>query len=179
VVPENDSGTRGQDARQKDRVPTALIGHQPKLWQRFFACSHLAPIAHRVTNDVPENAPSARLRMVRDTIQKAAARSDSSAAQITLIAVSKMHAAEAICPLLDAGHRVFGENRVQEAAAKWPELRVAYEGVELHLIGQLQSNKAAEAVALFTQLRRQALHAAQLVLIHPKTNEYAFQVLFP
>lgn len=66
-----------------------------------------------------------------------------------LIAVSKTHDADTIRPLLKAGHRVFGENRVQEAAAKWPALAEAYPGVELHLIGQLQSNKAADAVALF------------------------------
>ena len=71
---------------------------------------------------------------------------------VTLIAVSKTHPAEAIEPLLAAGHRVFGENRVQEAAAKWPELRARYDGVALHLIGQLQSNKADEAVALFDSI---------------------------
>ncbi|AIT07408.1 alanine racemase [Sphingomonas taxi] len=75
-------------------------------------------------------------------------------AAVTLIAVSKTHDAETIRPLLDAGQRVFGENRVQEAAAKWPALRDAYPGVALHLIGQLQSNKADEAVALFD-----AIHA--------------------
>ena len=75
-------------------------------------------------------------------------------ADVTLIAVSKTHDAETIRPLLDAGQRVFGENRVQEAAAKWPALRDAYPGVALHLIGQLQSNKAEEAVALFD-----AIHA--------------------
>ncbi len=68
---------------------------------------------------------------------------------VTLIAVSKTHPAEAIQPLLEAGHRVFGENRVAEAAAKWPALRDRYDGVALHLIGQLQSNKAEDAVALF------------------------------
>ena len=68
---------------------------------------------------------------------------------VTLIAVSKTQPAEAIEPLLAAGHRVFGENRVAEAAAKWPALRERYDGVALHLIGQLQSNKADEAVALF------------------------------
>ncbi len=68
---------------------------------------------------------------------------------VTLIAVSKTRPADAIRPLLDAGHRAFGENRVQEAAEKWPALRADYPGVELHLIGQLQSNKAEEAVALF------------------------------
>ena len=66
-----------------------------------------------------------------------------------MIAVSKTHPAEKITPLLEAGHRVFGENRVQEAQEKWPALREAYPDVELHLIGQLQSNKADEAVALF------------------------------
>ncbi len=73
---------------------------------------------------------------------------------ITLIAVSKTHPVEAIRPLLDAGHRAFGENRVQEAAAKWPVLRSEHPDVALHLIGQLQSNKAEEAVALFD-----AIHA--------------------
>jgi len=69
--------------------------------------------------------------------------------EITLVAVSKTQAAEAIAPLIEAGARVFGENRVQEAQAKWPALRERYPGVELHLVGQLQSNKADEAVALF------------------------------
>ncbi len=74
----------------------------------------------------------------------AAIRSD-----VTLVAVSKTYDADHIRPVLDAGHRVFGENRVQEAKLKWPALRQAYPGLELHLIGPLQSNKAAEAVALF------------------------------
>jgi PLP dependent protein len=68
---------------------------------------------------------------------------------VTLVAVSKTYDAEHIRPVLEAGHRVFGENRVQEARAKWPDLRQQYEGLELHLIGPLQSNKAAEAVSLF------------------------------
>ena len=68
---------------------------------------------------------------------------------MTLIAVSKTHPADRIEPLLAAGQRIFGENRVQEAQDKWPTLRVAYPDVELHLIGQLQSNKADDAVALF------------------------------
>jgi pyridoxal phosphate enzyme (YggS family) len=68
---------------------------------------------------------------------------------VTLIAVSKTHPAERITPLLDAGQRVFGENRVQEAQGKWPQLREAYPDAQLHLIGQLQSNKAEDAVELF------------------------------
>ena len=68
---------------------------------------------------------------------------------VTLIAVSKAHPAERIAPLLEAGHRVFGENRVQEAQDKWPQLRDRFGDAQLHLIGQLQSNKAEDAVALF------------------------------
>jgi len=68
---------------------------------------------------------------------------------VTLIAVSKTFAADAITPVIEAGQRVFGENRVQEAKGKWPEMMSAHSGIELHLIGPLQSNKAKEAVALF------------------------------
>jgi len=68
---------------------------------------------------------------------------------VTLIAVSKTHPAQRIMPLLEVGHRVFGENRVQEAMSKWPQLREQYPDAEPHLIGQLQSNKAEEAVELF------------------------------
>ncbi|WP_454615881.1 YggS family pyridoxal phosphate-dependent enzyme [Bradyrhizobium cenepequi] len=68
---------------------------------------------------------------------------------VTLIAVSKTFGAEAISPVIAAGQRVFGENRVQEAKAKWPPLMQAHPGIVLHLIGPLQSNKAKEAVALF------------------------------
>ncbi len=70
-------------------------------------------------------------------------------ASVTLIAVSKTFDADAITPVIEAGARVFGENRVQEAKAKWPGLISAYPGIALHLIGPLQSNKAREAVALF------------------------------
>jgi len=67
----------------------------------------------------------------------------------TLVAVSKTQDAERILPVLDAGQRVFGENRVQEAKEKWPALKARWPDIELHLIGPLQSNKAREAVALF------------------------------
>jgi pyridoxal phosphate enzyme (YggS family) len=68
---------------------------------------------------------------------------------VTLIAVSKTHAADAIVPVIEAGQRVFGENRVQEAKAKWPALLEKHPDIQLHLIGPLQSNKARDAVALF------------------------------
>ncbi len=69
--------------------------------------------------------------------------------EVTLIAVSKTFGADDIRPVLEAGHRQFGENRVQEAQGKWPELKADYPELTLHLIGPLQSNKAREAVALF------------------------------
>ena len=68
---------------------------------------------------------------------------------IDLVAISKTHPAERIVPLIEAGQRVFGENRVQEAQDKWPDLLDQYDGLSLHLVGQLQSNKADDAVALF------------------------------
>ena len=68
---------------------------------------------------------------------------------VTLIAISKTHGADAIQPVIDAGQRVFGENRVQEAQDKWPALKADTPDIELHLVGQLQSNKAEDAVALF------------------------------
>jgi pyridoxal phosphate enzyme (YggS family) len=90
-----------------------------------------------------------RLSDVHGRIGRAAALTGRSADDVTLVAVSKTHDAPAIRPLIAAGQRVFGENRVQEAQAKWPELRAEMPGIELHLVGQLQSNKAADAVALF------------------------------
>jgi hypothetical protein len=90
---------------------------------------------------------SNRLDEVRACIAKAAKLARRKPEAVTLIAVSKTHDADAIRPLIAAGQRVFGENRVQEAEAKWPALKTS--DIELHLIGKLQSNKAEEAVALF------------------------------
>ncbi len=89
-----------------------------------------------------------RLATIRDRIARAAKLARRNTADVTLIAVSKTHPTEAIEPLLAAGQRDFGENRVQEAQAKWPALKDAYPDARLHLIGQLQSNKAADAVAM-------------------------------
>ena len=90
-----------------------------------------------------------RLAGVEAGIAAAAARAGRKASDVQLIAVSKTHDAAAIRPLIAAGQRHFGENRVQEAAGKWPKLRGETSDIVLHLIGQLQSNKAEEAVALF------------------------------
>lgn len=90
-----------------------------------------------------------RLSAIRDRIARATTIARRDPADVTLIAISKTHEADAIRPLIDAGQRIFGENRVQEAAAKWPALREETPGIALHLVGQLQSNKAEDAVALF------------------------------
>lgn len=96
------------------------------------------------------DAPSAmRLADVSATIAGAARLAGRPPESVKLMAVSKTQPAEVILPLIEAGQRVFGENRVQEAGAKWPALRARFPDIELHLIGQLQSNKADEAVALF------------------------------
>src|SRR5438046_4418760 len=89
------------------------------------------------------------LGRVREEIASACAEAKRDPGSVTLIAVSKTFAADAIEPVIVAGQRAFGENRVQEAKAKWPALRAAHPGLELHLIGPLQSNKTKEAVALF------------------------------
>ena len=93
--------------------------------------------------------PADRLAAIHARIAAAAGLARRNPAETQLIAVSKTQPPEAITPLIDAGHRIFGENRVQEAQAKWPALREAAPDVALHLIGQLQSNKADDAVALF------------------------------
>jgi pyridoxal phosphate enzyme (YggS family) len=91
----------------------------------------------------------ARLEAVTEKIAKAEAEAGRPAGSVTLVAVSKTFAADAIEPAILAGQRAFGENRVQEAQAKWPGLKAEQPGIYLHLIGPLQSNKAKEAVALF------------------------------
>lgn len=94
-----------------------------------------------------------RLSIIGQRIERTRRRFGPPPEAVTLIAVSKTVPAEGIAPFLAAGQRVFGENRVQEAKAKWPGLRASYDGIELHLIGPLQTNKAREAVALFDMIQ--------------------------
>ena len=98
--------------------------------------------------ELPANAAE-RLEMIRTRIERARLRFGAPPERVELIAVSKTFGVDEIAPFLAAGQRIFGENRVQEAKAKWPELRASYDGIELHLIGPLQTNKAREAVGLF------------------------------
>jgi len=115
-----------------------------------------------------------RLAYVRDQIARAAMSARRKAEDVTLVAVSKQRDAEEVRPLIAAGVRDFGENRVAEAAEKWPPLRAAHSGLKLHMIGRLQSNKAAEAVDLFDVIhsldRRSLLEA--LVAAGEKSGRY-------
>ena len=90
-----------------------------------------------------------RLTQVRHEIERACVEAGRAHGSVTLVAISKTFGPDAILPVLQEGQRVFGENRVQEARAKWPALRERFSDVTLHLVGPLQSNKAKEAVSLF------------------------------
>jgi pyridoxal phosphate enzyme (YggS family) len=92
------------------------------------------------------------LATVEQEIVRACQDANRDRSSVTLVAVSKTFGADAIAPVIKAGQRVFGENRVQEAKAKWPALMSAHHGLSLHLIGPLQSNKTKEAVALFNAI---------------------------
>ncbi len=112
-------------------------------------------MANRQNDMTPENSAQLTahlptgLAAVEQEIARACREARRDRSSVTLVAVSKTFNADAIAPVIEAGQRVFGENRVQEAKAKWPGLMSAYPGIALHLIGPLQSNKAKEAVALF------------------------------
>jgi pyridoxal phosphate enzyme (YggS family) len=99
--------------------------------------------------DATRQSAEAVLQNVRGRIARACATVGRDPASVTLVAISKTFGASAIEPIIAAGHRVFGENRVQEARAKWPALLERHAGIALHLVGGLQSNKAKEAVSLF------------------------------
>ena len=92
---------------------------------------------------------AANLATVRAAIAAATQTAGRATDDVTLVAISKIHQSDRILPVLDAGHRIFGENRVQEAAAKWPALKDRFVDIELHLVGPLQTNKIKQAVALF------------------------------
>ncbi|GAA2721235.1 MULTISPECIES: YggS family pyridoxal phosphate-dependent enzyme [Streptomyces] len=101
------------------------------------------------TEETPRTDPVAGLAAVRQAVDSACARAGREAGSVTLVAASKTVPPDVLARTIEAGHLVYGENRVQEARAKWPPLRERCPEIELHLIGPLQSNKAREAVALF------------------------------
>ena len=106
-------------------------------------------VSHVMNVAVSMQTTKGGLEAVRHEIARACREARRDPGSVTLVAVSKTFGAEAIEPVIAAGQRVFGENRVQEAKAKWPALQALHPGLELHMIGPLQSNKAKEAVALF------------------------------
>ena len=121
--------------------------------------------------------PKERLRSVLDRVA-AAREARGGAAPVALIAVSKTKSADEIQPLIEAGQRLFGENRVQEAAGKWPALKAAHEGIELHLIGPLQTNKVAQALALFDVIHTLDRPRVAGALIAARDNGVALPDLF-
>ncbi len=154
IMAKDDAGARRQSPHRVDQtIAQTLIGHQPdpgpERAKGVVALSHGRPYSARMTNDAKQ-----RLADVRAAIAKAARTAGRDPADIELIAISKTHDADAIRPLIAAGQRRFGENRVQEAQGKWPALIAETPDIELHLVGQLQSNKAEDAVRLFD-----AIHA--------------------
>jgi pyridoxal phosphate enzyme (YggS family) len=98
---------------------------------------------------VEAGAVAARLASIKDAIGKAAETSERDPDDVTLVAVSKAQPEERVIAALNAGQRVFGENYVQPAQARWPDLKARYPGVQLHMIGPIQSRKAKDVVALF------------------------------
>src|SRR5204863_5300049 len=112
-----------------------------------------------------------RLAEVQGRIAQAARAAGRDPASVTLVAVSKTHGAERVREVLEAGHRIFGENRVQEAEEKFPALKADYPDLELHLIGPLQTNKARDAVALFDVI--QSVDRERLAAVLAKEMERA------
>ncbi len=121
---------------------------------------------------------TAGLRDVRARIGRAALDAGRQAGDAALVCVSKTFDEDAISPILEAGERIFGENRVQEAKAKWPALKERFPNVELHLIGPLQSNKAREAVALFDVIETIDRVKIAEAVAHEMKRENRFPKLF-
>ena len=141
-MPEHDARPARQSRDHRNQVAEPRIGRHPDFGKRLAA-------AHgRFYSAAMENAES-RLADVQAAIAKAGKIAGRTANATTLIAVSKTKTVAEIAPLIAAGQRHFGENRVQEAQEKWPALKAAHTDICLHLVGQLQSNKAEDAVALF------------------------------
>lgn len=171
-MPENNAGTRRQRGNVTEQcLRRALISEEPDarqnilvlVGQAYLVTGHQPAIGQKMSSEntdsnIPlspsggESSGGHPLDDIQKRITAQARLADRAPNDITLIAVSKTRSAEQIAPLIAAGHRHFGENRVQEAAGKWPELSAQDTGLKLHMIGQLQSNKAAEAVALFDMI---------------------------
>jgi pyridoxal phosphate enzyme (YggS family) len=145
--PEGHSG-RGTGCRLRTaRSYTGGTGNSAKYSDSLTLAAPLAKVAGMSSAPSPDIA--ANLAAVRRRIAEAAGAAGRRAADVTLVAVGKTHDSAAIARAIAAGQRVFGENRVQEAQAKYPALKAAHPDLALHLIGPLQTNKVKDAVALF------------------------------
>lgn len=154
--------------RGNQGIAHPFVRHQPETRQLARVALEHSP---SYSGGMNEDA-KARLARVKANIAHAAKLAGRVADAVQLVAISKTHDTTAIRPLLAAGQRRFGENRVQEAQAKWPALRAEFPDIELHLVGQLQSNKAEDAIALFDVIHsvdRPSLVAA-LVRAQKKTG---------
>src|SRR5712671_6318978 len=129
-----------------EAIPADLIVTRPGV---AGSCAFWGKVERDMDGTVNTPTTSIGLAAVKQEIERTCREASRDPATVTLVAVSKTFAADAIEPIIAAGQRVFGENRVQEAKGKWPELLERTPGLELHMIGPLQSNKAREAVALF------------------------------
>ena len=145
MAKDNACSSLGQRSKRRPKIiAQTFVGHEPYGGQGVVALRH----PHLYSRGMTEDAKH-RLNAVHHDMARACKIAGRTPEAVTLVAVSKTQSADAIRPLIAAGQRVFGENRVQEAQSKWPELMAETPGIELHLIGQLQSNKAEEAVRLF------------------------------
>lgn len=145
AIEKQDSAAGRKRSNRRPKLPAKpVVGDKP------LAGESLA-VLHRPSYSAPMTAAE-RLHAIRDGIASAARVARRDPADVTLVAVSKTRSVEEIETLIAAGQADFGENRVQEALSKWPELLARNPGVRLHCIGRLQSNKAAEAVELFDSI---------------------------
>lgn len=145
-MPKDDAAAPRHPVKRRPKpIPHPLIRHQPLRGNLGVTGAHHPDYS----TAMHDSDPNHRLAQIRAAMASAAAQAGRPTDATMLIAVSKTHPADAVRPLIAAGQRVFGENRVQEAEQKWPALCEETPGLALHLIGQLQSNKAEAAVALF------------------------------
>ena len=155
-----ESAPAAETAHRSFLLGAKLFNNQPLMWSGL-AAGHAASYSARMST------AAARIAQVRDGIAAAAALARRDPADVEVIAVSKGRRVEEIEPLIAAGQRDFGENRVQEALEKWPALLARHPDIRLHEIGRLQSNKAAEAVRLFD-----VIHSVdRLSLLHALVKE--------
>jgi pyridoxal phosphate enzyme (YggS family) len=146
VIEEKNPASPGEPSDSSPQiVAEPLVGDEPLVGEAGLAVLHRASYSATMTS-------AERLQTIRETISAAAKVAGRDPSGVVLVAVSKMRSADEIEDLAEAGQRDFGESRVQEALAKWPPLLERHPHLRVHCIGQLQSNKAADAIRLFDSI---------------------------